>query len=65
MRGIEARRARHAAARPGRVPRRRLMALEVDVLTLFPPMVEGPLGESIPRAPITFDTGQLCSDGVA
>ena len=24
------------------------MALEVDVLTLFPPMVEGPLGESIP-----------------
>ena len=25
-----------------------LMPLEVDVLTLFPPMVEGPLGESIP-----------------
>jgi tRNA (guanine37-N1)-methyltransferase len=24
------------------------MALEVEVLTLFPPMVEGPLGESIP-----------------
>ena len=24
------------------------MTLEVDVLTLFPPMVEGPLGESIP-----------------
>jgi tRNA (guanine37-N1)-methyltransferase len=24
------------------------MALEVDVLTLFPPIVEGPLGESIP-----------------
>ena len=24
------------------------MPLEVDVLTLFPPMVEGPLGESIP-----------------
>jgi tRNA (guanine37-N1)-methyltransferase len=24
------------------------MALEIDVLTLFPPMVEGPLGQSIP-----------------
>ena len=24
------------------------MALEIDVLTLFPPMIEGPLGASIP-----------------
>ncbi len=40
--------ARGTTARPGPVARRRLMALEVDVLTLFPPMVEGPLGESIP-----------------
>ena len=34
--------------RPGAADRRRLMPLEIDVLTLFPPMVEGPLGESIP-----------------
>ena len=33
---------------PDASTRRRLMALEVDVLTLFPPMLEGPLGESIP-----------------
>ena len=37
-----------AQARPRAEARAPRMTLEVDVLTLFPAMVEGPLGESIP-----------------
>jgi len=52
-------RTRRASPRPGSRPSRRTdePILEIDVLTLFPAMLEGPLGESIP--------GRVRAEGIA
>jgi tRNA (guanine37-N1)-methyltransferase len=57
---LDARRGRvrnEARCSPGPCRHRRLMPLEVDVLTLFPAMVDGPLRESIP--------GRILEQGIA